>query len=167
MRKIILNLCVSLDGYIEGSNGEYDWCLTDNDYGMTDFLNNTDAIFFGRKSYELLISTDAHAFADKTRHVFSNTLQSIENDVLINGNVEESIRRIKRQKGKNIWLFGGAELTNYLLNLQLVDEMHLAVHPILLGSGKPLFKHFNHRIHFKLVTTKTYDSGLVQLIYSK
>ena len=54
MRKIILNLAVSLDGFIEGPNGEYDWCFIDQDYGMTDFMDSTDAIFFGRKSYELV-----------------------------------------------------------------------------------------------------------------
>jgi len=54
MRKVILNLAVSLDGFIEGPNGEYDWCFTDKDYGMTQFLRRVDAVFFGRKSYELV-----------------------------------------------------------------------------------------------------------------
>jgi len=67
MRKIILNLAVSLDGFIEGPNGEIDWCFTDQDYGMTDFLNRIDTIFFGRKSYKWQM---CHSFCDKrSKHI--------------------------------------------------------------------------------------------------
>ncbi len=61
MRKIILQLAVSLDGFIEGPNGEYDWCFTDQDYGMTDFLKGIDSLFIGRKSYELFFQLGADA----------------------------------------------------------------------------------------------------------
>ncbi len=74
MRKVILNVAVSLDGFIEGLNGEYDWCFTDGNYGMETFLNETDAIFFGRKSYELYISSFAQMWNDKKHYVFSNSL---------------------------------------------------------------------------------------------
>ncbi len=65
MRKIILNVAVSLDGLIEGPAGEYDWCFTDQDYGMTAFLDQTDAIFFGRKSYEVFKKHDEGIWPDK------------------------------------------------------------------------------------------------------
>ena len=74
MRNVILNLAVSLDGFIEGPNGEYDWCFTDQDYGMTEFLQRTDTIFLGRKSYELLMSTEINPFPDMKKYVFSRTL---------------------------------------------------------------------------------------------
>ena len=84
MRKIILNLAVSLDGFIEGPNGEYDWCFIDQDYGMTDFMDSIDAIFFGRKSYELVLKTGADYFGNKKQYVFSKTLPaSINENVII------------------------------------------------------------------------------------
>ena len=76
------------------------------------------------------------------------------------------MEKIKNQKGKDIWLFGGASLTTSLMNLKLVDELSLAVHPILLGGGKPLFNNIEDRIKLTLVDTKTYSTGLVSLTYN-
>jgi len=67
---------MTLDSFIEGANGEIDWYFTDQDYGMTDFLNQIDSIFFGRKSYEQLLEMTPDAFAGKTKIVFSNTLKN-------------------------------------------------------------------------------------------
>ena len=74
--------------------------------------------------------------------------------------------RLRAGSGKDIWLFGGASLTSALMNLHLVDEVWLSVHPIILGAGKPLFQGIQERIHLKLVEEKTYGSGLVSLWYS-
>jgi len=76
------------------------------------------------------------------------------------------VEKIKKEKGKDIWLFGGAGLTSSLLNFGLVDELVLAVHPVLLGSGKPLCKGINERITLNLLETKSFSSGLVALTYS-
>lgn len=166
MRKIILNLAVSLDGFIEGPDGEFDWCFTDQDYGMTDFMNRIDAVFFGRKSYELVLKMDRNPFPDKIKYVFSKTINSVKGQTkIINQNMEEAVNNIKEQEGKDIWLFGGSNLIKNLLNAELVDEMQLSVHPILLGKGKPLFKGIKKRSHLKLIDTKSYSSGLVQLFY--
>src|ERR1044071_7482516 len=103
MRKIILNVAVSLDGFIEGPNGEYDWCLTDQDYGMSELLKRTDAIFFGRKSYELFMNMSSDMWPDKKRYVFSNTLRNGNEAVIwVNGDVEVKIKEIKEQPGKDI-----------------------------------------------------------------
>ena len=77
MSNVLLNLAISLDGFIEGPNGEFDWCFTDQDYGMTAFLARCDAIIFGRKSYELLLQYDADPYPDKMKYVFSNTIGSV------------------------------------------------------------------------------------------
>ena len=169
MRKIILQLAVSLDGYIEGPNGEYDWCFTDQDYGMSGFFKRIDSVFMGRKSYEL-----AQTMADVemphpklTEYVFSTTLNEVKpGTILIKKDTEAEVQRIKNEPGKDIWLFGGASLTASLLNLGLVDEMSLAVHPIILGAGKPLFSNVNNRITLRLIDHKTYSSGLVSLTYA-
>jgi dihydrofolate reductase len=174
MRKVILQLAVSLDGFIEGPNGEYDWCFTDQDYGMTQFFERIDSVFYGRKSYELTLSMGESidesampAFSKLTEYVFSNTLQVVNpSAILVNGDIEAEVRRIKNEPGKDIWLFGGASLTTSLMNLGLVDEIILAVHPIILGGGKPLFSQIATRILLTLMDTKSYSSGLVLLTYA-
>jgi dihydrofolate reductase len=171
MRKIILQVAVSLDGFIEGPNGEYDWCFTDQDYGMADFLERIDSVFYGRKSYELTQSMadngEMPAFPKLKEYVFSTTMKEAKPDVvLINSDVEAQVKRIKTEPGKDIWLFGGASLTASLMNTGLVDEMSLAVHPIVLGAGKPLFGQTTGRTQLKLVNTNPYPSGLVMLTYA-
>lgn len=174
MRKLILQLAVSLDGFIEGSNGEYDWCFTDQDYGMAAFFKRIDSVFYGRKSYELTLSmaesmdgADMPDFPKMKEYVFSTTLIEVKPSViLINEDIETEVRRIKNEPGKDIWLFGGASLTASLMNLGLVDEIALAVHPIILGGGKPLFGQIAERIPLTLMDTKTYSSGLVSLTYA-
>lgn len=167
MRKILLNLAVSLDGFIEGPNGEFDWCFTDQDYGMSGFLAQTDSILLGRKSYQLLEKMGGDdQFPHHAKYVFSNTLDEVvEPYILTKGPAEDAVRLLRNSPGKDIWLFGGSALIASLLNAGLVDELMLAVHPILLGGGKPLTGQLNERIPLELVQTKPYDSGLVQLFY--
>jgi dihydrofolate reductase len=171
MRKVILGLAVSLDGYIEGPNGEYDWCFTDEDYGMSEFFERVDTVFIGRKSYEMVQkmnpeNSEMGGMPKMTEYVFSKTLDSLKGDsILVKDNIKEEVKKIKSSKGKDIWLFGGAELTSSLMNLGLVDELWLSVHPILLGSGKPLFSGIKSRIILNLLNSKTYKSGLVSLKY--
>lgn len=168
MRKIILSLAVSLDGFIEGPNGEYDWCFTDQDYGMSDFLKRIDAILMGRKSYEVAAAYEgANPWEGTKTYVFSNTLTNLPDGYeLVNGDIIAAIENLKQSKGKDIWLFGGAALTAALMEAGLVDEIHLAVHPILLGNGKPLFSGISERVKLNLADSKTYDTGLVFLIYT-
>lgn len=169
MRKVILNVAVTLDGYIEGPNGEYDWCYTDQDYGMADFFAGTDAIFMGRKSYELIIGTgDINAFP-QPKYVFSDTLVPEEHPhvkIIRKAGFKDAVDDIKDEYGANIWLFGGAELLTAFMQENMVDEFLLSVHPILLGKGKLLFTGLNDRVSLVHTGTETYSSGLVQLRYA-
>ena len=171
MRKIILSLAVSLDGFIEGPNGEYDWCFTDQDYGMSDFFKRIDTIFMGRKSYDLALTmneTVMPGIPKLREYVFSRTLKEVRSgSFLIKGDIGAEVLKIKQEQGKDIWLFGGAELTSSFLNLGLVDELSLAIHPIILGAGKPLFIDIQNRMNLHLVDTKSYSSGLVIVTYEK
>jgi dihydrofolate reductase len=172
MRKLILGLAVTLDGYIEGPNGEYDWCFTDQDYGLNEFFARIDAIFIGRKSYEI-----AQQYADSnngemvpgmpamTEYVFSKTLTTVKEGAVLIDSINQA-RRIKEQPGKDIWLYGGAELSDALMKEGLIDELWLSVHPILLGGGKALFRKQNSRTKLTLLKSKTYETGLVSLYYS-
>ena len=170
MRKIILQLAVSLDGYIEGPNGEFDWCFTDQDYGMSAFFKRIDSTFMGRKSYELVLSMESEAppgFPKMKEYVFSNTLDKAkEGVVIVSGDIKKKVVKIKKEKGKDIWLFGGAELISSLMDLQLVDEIILAVHPVILGAGKALFKDIQERTWLTLTGHKVYPNGLVFLTYT-
>jgi dihydrofolate reductase len=173
MRKVILGLAVTLDGFIEGPDGEYDWCFTDQDYGLNEFFSRIDCIFIGRKSYEI-----AKQYADKnggelvpgmprmTEYIFSNTLKEVKDGAtVLSGDSIAAARRIKEEPGKDIWLFGGAALTDALMKEGLVDELWMSVHPILLGSGKPLFRPQDSRTRLTLLESKTYETGLVSLRY--
>ena len=174
MRKLILGLAITLDGFIEGPNGEYDWCFTDQDYGLNDFFARIDAIFIGRKSYEMALE-----YAEKsngelvpgmppvTEYVFSTTMESVkEGAVLISEDSINKAQEIKELPGKDIWLWGGASLTDSLMKAGLVDELWLSVHPILLGNGKRLFAEQDERRRLTLLESKTYETGLVSLRYA-
>ncbi len=169
MRKLILGLAVSLDGFIEGPRGEYDWCFTDQDYGMNEFMKRVDALFIGRKTYELMQSMEQSGepgFPQLRHYVFSTTLERVKKgDVLIGDHTIEQVKKIKSSPGKDIWLFGGANLTASLMNHELVDELWLSVHPVILGGGKPLFSGIRQRLNLELMESKTYSTGLVSLRY--
>jgi dihydrofolate reductase len=171
MRKLILGLAVSLDGFIEGPNGEFDWCFTDQDYGMRAFFERVDSSFMGRKSFEVVQAMgEAAEFPGMPRlkeYIFSNTLTDVGPErQLVTGDAATAVKRIKAEPGKDIWLFGGASLTSSLLQEELVDELWLSIHPIILGSGKPLFTGLQQRISLQLTETLTYDTGLVSVKYT-
>ena len=177
-RRILLDLAVTLDGFIEGPKGEVDWCIMDPDMDFNNFLNHIDTILYGRKSYDLwgqytpdieVPDTEKEIWElvhSKEKYVFSKTQKESENNVkFINENIVEEVIKLKNKPGKDIWLYGGASLITTFLNLGLVDEFRLSVHPIILGEGKPLFIDIKKRVNLKLVETKRFPSGVVQLCY--
>ncbi len=170
MRKVILNLAVSLDGFIEGPNGEFDWCLNDQDYGMAEFFFDTNTVFIGRKSYELVAGLEDQYFPgiDKVC-VFSDTITEPMHpkvDIITSQSFDERVKQIlSDEEGGQVWLFGGANLLATFLEKRLVSEMLLSVHPVILGGGKPLFQQLQSRVNLMLTGTQAYDSGLVQLRY--
>lgn len=167
MRKIILNLAVTLDGFIEGPNGEYDWCLADQDYGMEEFFAHTDTIFIGRKSFEL-IRADTAMYPVKNIYVFSDTLipEPGENiHVISSSDFEHAVPKIMEANGGDIWLFGGADLISTFINKRLVSELLLSIHPLILGAGKLLFQGIKDRVQLTFIDQKTYDTGLLQVRY--
>src|ERR1043166_6154152 len=100
MRKIILELAVSLDGFIEGPNGEYDWCFTDQDYGLSDFFKRIDTTFMGRKTYELVLSMGdkgSEGFPKFKEYIFSTTLDKVkEGATLIKEDIKTEVEKIKQ-----------------------------------------------------------------------
>lgn len=177
-RRIILDVAVTLDGFIEGKNGEVDWCIMDPEMGFIDFLHQIDTIFYGRKSYEQwgqLTPESEQSVTEKEmwelvhrkeKYVFSKTQKGSDHQVIyINDHILEEVNKLKKKPGKDIWLYGGASLITTFINLGLVDELRLSVHPVILGEGKPLFIAIKQRLPLKMVKTRTFSSGVVQLIY--
>lgn len=177
-RKIILDLATTLDGFIEGKNGETDWCIMDAEMRFTDFLHQIDTILYGRKSYDMWgeFNPPTNAAVDekemwrlvhsKDKYVFSKTENRTDSKTrYINNNVAEEVNKLKNQPGKDIWLYGGASLITTFIELELVDEFRLSVHPVVLGEGKALFTDIKKRLDLHLIETKTFSSGVVQLIY--
>jgi len=189
MKKIIAALRVSLDGLIEGPNGELDWVAEwSEDFEM---LNQIDTCILGAGMYPgyeqywtailanpegILSFTGRSAtkgeiayaqFADRTPHVvLSTTLDKAEwKTTRIVRDVNE-IRSMKHQSGKGMYVIGGATLVSSLINLDLIDELRLLVHPIVLGEGKALFKDVKERHELKLLQARPLKSGQVNLIYT-
>ncbi len=168
MRKITLNIATSLDGYIEGPNGEIDWCLNDQDYGLTEFSEDTDALFMGRKSYELIAQGGLGFFEDHSIYVFSDTLSPDEHfgiRIIRKADFVTFVKDFIEQEGKNIWFFGGANLLASFMAENFIDEFLVSVHPLILGGGKSLFQPAENKIDLMLINHKSYSSGLVQLRY--
>ncbi|WP_243293066.1 dihydrofolate reductase family protein [Bacillus sp. FJAT-47783] len=176
MRKLIAQEVISLDGFFAGPNGEVDWHQVDHEYEeyAKEFLESLDMLLFGRVTYQLMASFWPTATGDiatqMNRHakvVFSKTLKeaSWENTRLVNENALGEIRKLKEQPGKDLAVLGSAELASCLLNAGLINEYHITVVPVVLGSGKPLFKDVHDRVKMKLKSVNTLGSGHVQLFY--
>jgi len=181
MRNVILSVQVSLDGFIARPNGELDWHLVDaefNEYAKN-LLNSFDTLVFGRVTYQVM--ADYWPTATPTDPVealirerlntlpkvaFSRTLKRVDwkNSRLAQGGIAEEILKMKQQPGKDIGI-GGTSIVSALAPLGLIDEYKMLVVPVVLGSGKPLFKDIKYKINLKLLKTRTFDSGLVLLAY--
>jgi dihydrofolate reductase len=177
VRKVILDLAVTLDGFIEGPNGEIDWCIMDDDMNFEGFLETIDTIFYGRVSYdtwgnfqpetnisdtELKFWQSVHS---KKKYVFSSQDREDDKATFISLDIANRVNEIKEQNGKDIWLYGGASLIKAFIQLGLIDTYRISVHPIALGNGKPLVENLKRRLNLKLIKTNVFKSGVVQLIY--
>lgn len=166
MRKIIAGFATSLDGYIEGPNGEHDWIIMDKEFDFAEHMNRFDTFLFGRKSYEKLLPMVSATFPGIKNYVFSNSLDTVDKSfTLLKGNIEQLVKNIKNQNGKDIAVYGGASLLSSLLDLNLIDELNMSIIPVMLGHGKPMVNILKQRIFLTLIDTKKFSSGTVQLIY--
>jgi dihydrofolate reductase len=151
----------------------------DGESKFDDFLAGIDTIFYGRISYDLWGNYQPEADEDpfmkdiykaihsKKKYVFSTTKQDDGKATFIHSDIKESVQEILKQPGKDIWLYGGGKLITTFINLGLVDVFQLAVHPVILGSGKPLFQDIKDRTNLKLAETKPSKSGVVFLSYTR
>lgn len=169
MRRVRLSVAMSLDGYIAGPDGEYDWIPEDPDIDMVALFKDFDTILMGRRSYEAASKQEAGiAMFGMPVVVFSSTLRAEDHPgVTISRSPEATVRELRAKPGKDLWLFGGGELLRSFLEAGLVDGMDIAVMPILLGRGIPLLPRTDTRTTLRLVSHRVYQtSGTVLVTYA-
>ena len=168
MRKVRYSCAISLDGFIAGPNGEYDWIVMDPEFDFQAMAEEFDTYLLGRKTYEVTGSQVSPPSSGNRTYVFSRTLrQSDHKDVPIIGeNWKEVVQSLREEEGKDIWLFGGGSLFSSLAEEGLVDTVEVAIVPVLLGAGIPLVAEPAKRIALTLVEHRLYEeTGTVSLVY--
>lgn len=183
MRKLVFAINITLDGCVDHTKGMVDKELHDF---HTNLLRTSDTFLYGRKTYELMVpfwpdvarnnsgedesmNEFARTFDEVKRIVvFSKTLKDAVDGrtVLISTDLKEAVQKLKQEDGKDI-LTGGVDIPSQLIALDLVDELHLVVHPLVVGEGRRLLENYSLQKVFRLINTKVFKSGTVALHYKK
>jgi dihydrofolate reductase len=166
MRRIRYLVAASLDGYIAGPNGEFDWIIQDPEIDFAEMFAQFDTFLVGRRTFEAMAG--GPKLSGKVI-VFSRTLRPEDHpDVtIVAGNEREILDGLRKEPGKDIWLFGGGELFRCLLDAGLVDTVEVAVIPVLLGGGIPLLPSPARMARLKLTGHRVYAAtGIVSLRYA-
>ena len=168
MRRLRYNVAMSADGFIAGPQGEYDWITMDPTVDFAALLNEFDTLIMGRKTYEVLMKQGPGGPTSGMKIVVaSTTLRPAQAPgvTILDRNVADEVGRLKQQKGKDLWLFGGGTLFRSLLDARLVDTVELALMPILLGQGIPVLLPGPSSPPLRLDNSRTLPSGVVLLRY--
>lgn len=170
MRKVIYGGAMSLDGFIAGPNGEFDWIVMDPDIDFLALMARFDTFLIGRKTFEVMRRMgDAAPPAPGIQNiVFSRTLRPADcpTGTILSSDAETVVADLRRRPGKDMALFGGGELFRSLLGAGLVDEMHFNVIPVLLGGGIPMLPSPADRARLRLKKHRVYEkTGTVGLEY--
>lgn len=167
MRDLVYSVAASLDGYIAGPNGEFDWIFHDPTIDFEEIFSQFDTAIMGRICYEdmLRLGRSPKEFGMKI-YVASTTLNSAEHpDVtIVSSNLAKTVSELKRKSGKAVWLFGGGITFRSLLDSGLVDRVEVSLIPILLGGGVPLVP-LGRRWPLIFKDSRTFPSGIVSLTY--
>lgn len=171
MRKLILGLGISLDGYIARPDGSVNFLFMPKDYSMGPFFKTVDTALMGRKTYEVGLRLSGGKFDSQglACYVFSRSLPPGERNGVIFTNTLPKlfVQSLRKQKGKHIWHMGGGELARDFLKDDLIDELYIGVVPILIGEGIPLFPPGFPQREFSLLENKTFSRGMIALKYAR
>lgn len=171
-RKIILNLAISIDGYIAAEDGSFDWIVGDGDtrldtknkWDYNKFLEDIDIVVMGKKCYDQNFLED---FKDKTVYVAtSQEIEDYDNIHFINSDIVSVVLEEQKNNGKNIFLFGGGVLIDAFVKADVIDEYIIGIIPTILGKGRPLFLDKNPKIDLHLQEYSV-DNGVIILRYKK
>lgn len=166
MSRIRYQVACSLDGFIAGPNGEFDWIVMDPAIDFDALASQFDTLVMGRKTYEAMLEMGSDFFGKKVI-VFSRSLRNADHpDVtIVSGDPRAHLAPLRAREGKDVWLFGGGDLLRELLAADLVDSVEPAIIPILLGDGIPFLARTDDRWSLKLTRHHVYPSGIVLLEY--
>ncbi len=171
MRKVTFSVANSLDNYIAREDGAVDWLLSGEESAseLTEFWKTIDAVVIGRKSYEPVLKSETPfpTYPGVKNYVLSRTLkESTDKNVeVIREDAVEFVRKLKTEEGKGIFVMGGGLLAKPLLEANLIDEVEVNIHPVLLGSGISLFHEMKRQIDLELLDCKTFKNGCVSVTY--
>jgi dihydrofolate reductase len=166
-RRVRYSVAMSLDGFIAGANGEFDWIIMDPAFDFAALFKQFDTFLLGRRTFEIMRKGPAKTMKGTQTVVFSRTLKPGDHPgVTITAELVETVSALKAKPGKDIWLFGGGELFRSLLDANLVDTLEVAVMPILLSQGIPLLAAGARSSSLRLSESKTLPSGIVLLTYA-
>jgi len=169
MRRVRYSVAMSLDGYIAGPNGEFDWIVMDPDIDFGELFKDFDTLLMGRKSYEASRAQGGGGGMPGLKaYVFSRKLRPEDcPGVTLSATPRETVAELKQAPGKDIWLFGGGSLFRSLLELGLVDSVELGVVPVLLGGGLPMLPPTSQSAKLRLTKHRVYEkTGTVLLEYA-
>ncbi len=171
MREIKLFIVSSLDGYIARENEDVSWLFSNENYGYKKFYDSIDTVIMGRKTYEKALELEEQPFKEKKCYIFTKnttttaSLHTSKQNIKVINNVIEFVEDLVNSDGKDIWLVGGTDIISLLINANLVNDIILSIHPLILGNGLPLFKDIKRQVNLKLVNSITFKSGLIQMCY--
>jgi dihydrofolate reductase len=168
VRRVFYRVASSLDGFIAGPNGEIDWIVPDPTVDFASLYAGVDTVLLGRRTYELTLQPGAPPWpADWRIFVFSRTLDAAAHRgvTVVNENMTSTVSALRAEDGRDIWLFGGGNLFASLLAAELVDNIEVAIMPVLLGDGIPLVSAGTPRSRLTLRSSATSPAGIVTLNY--
>lgn len=173
MRKIILYIASSLDGYIAENDGSVTWLEEipnpeQSDYGYARFYDSIETVIMGNKTYQQVLGFGiGNPYKGKKIYVLTKNKNLFNDEYaeFISKNIPEFLAELKSGKGKDIWCVGGGEINSLLLDHKLIDEIKIFIMPVLLGSGIPLISRLDSKINLELINRETYQSGVVELVY--
>ena len=168
MRRVRYRVAASLDGYIAGPNREIDWIVPDPTMDFSALYAGFDTVLLGRRTYELTLQPGAPAWPAGWRvYVFSRTLDPAMHPAVtvVSTDAAAVVAALRSKSGHDIWLFGGGSLFASLLAAHVVDQVEVAIMPVLLGSGIPLVAPESTRSRLTLTHSYAYPSGIVSLQY--
>ena len=180
MRKVTLGLANSLDNYIARKDGGFDWIHWSKEVAeiSAKFMKTVDALLIGRKTYEVMLAYDQTSYPGAKNYVFTRTKKKVvalkkklatkkadKNVEIITVDAAKFVLELKHRKGKGIVIFGGGALAKSLFEADLIDEVVLNIHPVLLGSGIPLFHEMKKQIDLELRDCKILKGGYLAVTY--
>lgn len=172
MRKVTFGGANSLDNYIARKDHAVDWLLWGKEAAsvMSEYWKSIDTILMGRKTYEVAIQNSkgkSSPYPGMKSYVFSRTLPKSKSKgvEIVSEDAEGFVRKLKSEEGKDICLMGGGEFAKTLFEAKLIDEIGFNIHPVLLGSGIPLFHEMNCQLNLELLECRPFENGCVYVTY--